>query len=105
MPDGQNDETSRIGRPREVSDEEILETGRGIANQGLTVSGSRLRGRIRRGNPYTLKRRWDELQADGMPSDTASEVDGGNGKGRCRRATGLRASSRSLRLVRARGTR
>lgn len=73
MPDDQNDETSRIGRPREVSDKEILETGRGLANEGLTVSGSRLRGRIRRGNPYTLKRRWDELQADQTTGDSASE--------------------------------
>lgn len=73
MPDDQNDETSRIGRPREISDKEILETGRGLANEGLTVSGSRLRGRIRRGNPYTLKRRWDELQADATTGDGASE--------------------------------
>ncbi|MBK1670386.1 hypothetical protein CKO28_20385 [Rhodovibrio sodomensis] len=73
MPDAQRNEGAQIGRPREVSDATILETGRGLVNQGLKVTGSRLRGLIRHGNPYSLKARWDALQEDSPACDAVSE--------------------------------
>ena len=75
MPDDQNATSTKIGRPREVSDETILATGRGLVHQGLEVTGSRLRGRIRHGNPYTLKQRWTALQGDSAPAQAVSEPD------------------------------